>query len=32
MVTSYGNLLLEQMTVWAEEIIPAAVTPDDRLQ
>jgi transglutaminase-like putative cysteine protease len=30
MVTSYGKLLLEQMTVWADEIIPAAATPDDR--
>src|SRR5450755_331465 len=32
MVTSYGKLLLEQMTVWADEIIPAADTPDDRLR
>jgi transglutaminase-like putative cysteine protease len=29
MVTSYGNLLLEQMTVWADEIIPATATRDD---
>jgi transglutaminase-like putative cysteine protease len=32
MVTSYGKLLLEQMTVWADEIIPATATPDDRLR
>jgi hypothetical protein len=32
MVTSYGKLLLEQMTVWADEIIPASVTPDDPLR
>jgi transglutaminase-like putative cysteine protease len=32
MVTSYGKLLLEQMTVWADEIIPAAATPDDQLR
>jgi transglutaminase-like putative cysteine protease len=32
MVTSYGKLLLEQMTVWADEIIPAAGTPDDQLR
>jgi transglutaminase-like putative cysteine protease len=32
MVTSYGKLLLEQMTVWAAEIIPAAATPDDQLR
>jgi transglutaminase-like putative cysteine protease len=32
MVTSYGKLVLEQMTVWADEIIPAADTPDDRLR
>jgi transglutaminase-like putative cysteine protease len=32
MVTSYGKLLLEQMTVWADEIIPAAATLDDRLR
>jgi transglutaminase-like putative cysteine protease len=30
MVTSYGKLLLEQLTVWADEIIPAAATLDDR--
>jgi transglutaminase-like putative cysteine protease len=30
MVTSYGKLLLEQMTVWADEIIPATATPGDR--
>jgi len=28
MVTSYGKLLLEQMTVWADEIIPTAETPN----
>jgi transglutaminase-like putative cysteine protease len=32
MVTSYGKLLLEQMTVWADEIIPSAETPNDRLR
>ena len=32
MVTSFGKLLLEQMTVWADEIIPATATPDDRLR
>jgi transglutaminase-like putative cysteine protease len=32
MVTSYGKLLLEQMTVWADEIPPAIATPDDRLR
>jgi len=32
MVTSYGKLLLEQMTVWADEIIPAAAMLDDRLR
>ncbi len=32
MVTSYGKLRLEQMTVWADEIIPAAATLDDRLR
>ena len=32
MVTSYGKLLLEQMTVWADEIIPAGGTPDDQLR
>ena len=31
MVTSYGKLLLEEMTVWADEI-PAAATFDDRLR
>lgn len=31
MVTSYGKLLLEQMTVWAHESIPAAVQPDDQM-
>jgi len=32
MVTSYGKLLLQQMTVWAEEIVPATATADDRLR
>jgi transglutaminase-like putative cysteine protease len=32
MVTSYGRLLLEQMTVWADEIIPAADQPENRLR
>jgi len=32
MVTSYGKLLLEQMTVWADEIIPTAETPNDQLR
>jgi hypothetical protein len=32
MVTSYGKLLLEQMTVWAHEIIPAPRTPDDQVR
>jgi hypothetical protein len=32
MVTSYGKLLLEQMTVWADEIIPAAGTPGVQLR
>jgi len=32
MVTSYGKLLLEQMTVWADEIVPATATLDDRLR
>jgi len=32
MVTSYGKLLLEQMTVWADEIVPAAATLDDRFR
>jgi len=30
MVTSYGKLPLEQMTVWADEIIPAGATGGDR--
>ena len=30
MVTSYGRLLLEQMTVWADEIIPDTNQPDNR--
>jgi transglutaminase-like putative cysteine protease len=30
MVTSYGTLLLEEMAVWADEIIPAPSTSDDR--
>jgi transglutaminase-like putative cysteine protease len=32
MVTSYGKLLLEQMTVWADEMIPAAGQPNDQLR
>jgi hypothetical protein len=32
MVTSYGTLLLEEMTVWADEIIPAPVTGEHRLR
>ena len=32
MVTSYGRLLLEQMTVWADEIVPAAGQPNDQLR
>jgi transglutaminase-like putative cysteine protease len=32
MVTSYGTLLLEQMTVWADEIPPIPATLDDRLR
>jgi transglutaminase-like putative cysteine protease len=32
MVTSYGELLLERMTVWADQIIPAASTLDDRFR
>jgi transglutaminase-like putative cysteine protease len=32
MVTSYGKLVLEQMTVWADEIIPAPASPGDRLR
>ncbi|MGA2928235.1 MAG: transglutaminase family protein [Solirubrobacteraceae bacterium] len=32
MVTSYGTLLLERMTVWAHEILPVAATLDDRLR
>jgi len=31
MVTSYGNLLLEQMTVWADETESAVASLDDRL-
>ena len=31
MLTSYGKLLLEQMTVWADEV-PAAATVDDWLR
>ncbi len=30
MVTSYGKLLLERMTVWADEIPPVTATTDDR--
>jgi transglutaminase-like putative cysteine protease len=30
MVTSYGKLLLERLTVWADEIVPAAATLGDR--
>ena len=29
MVTSYGKLVLDEMTVWADEIVPAAPTLDD---
>ena len=32
MVTSYGTLLLEEMTVWADEIIPMPATLDDRFR
>ena len=32
MVTSYGTLLLEGMTVWADEILPVPATVDDRLR
>lgn len=32
MVTSYGALLLEEMTVWAEEIRPVPATVDDRFR
>jgi transglutaminase-like putative cysteine protease len=32
MVTSYGRLLLEEMTVWADEIIPDTDQPDNRLR
>ena len=32
MVTSYGTLLLEGMTVWADEIPPVPATVDDRLR
>src|ERR1700733_502169 len=32
MVTSYGRLLLEGMTVWADEIIPDTNQPDNRLR
>jgi transglutaminase-like putative cysteine protease len=32
MVTSYGTLLLEEMTVWADEIIPVSATGEDRLR
>jgi transglutaminase-like putative cysteine protease len=32
MVTSYGTLLLEGMTVWADEILPVPATLDDRLR
>jgi transglutaminase-like putative cysteine protease len=31
MVTSYGELLLQQMTVWAEEIAPSVHQPSDQL-
>lgn len=30
MVTSYGRLLLEEMTVWAAEIVPALAALEDR--
>jgi transglutaminase-like putative cysteine protease len=32
MVTSYGRLLLQQMIVWADEIIPDSAIPDERLR
>jgi transglutaminase-like putative cysteine protease len=32
MVTSYGTLLLEGMTVWADEIVPVPPTGGDRLR
>jgi hypothetical protein len=32
MVTSYGQLQLEQMTVWADEVIPSTTSSDDRLR
>jgi hypothetical protein len=32
MVTSYGALPLEQMTVWADEIIPVSAPCKDRLR
>ncbi len=32
MVTSYGMLWLEQMTVWADEVIPSSASSDDRLR
>jgi transglutaminase-like putative cysteine protease len=32
MVTSYGKLVLEQMTVWADEIIATVETPNDQLR
>jgi transglutaminase-like putative cysteine protease len=32
MVTSYGTLLLEELTVWADEIIPVPPTGGDRLR
>jgi transglutaminase-like putative cysteine protease len=32
MVTSYGELRLEQMTVWADEVIPSSASSDDRLR
>ena len=32
MVTSYGRLPLDQMAVWADEIVPTAETPNDQLR
>ncbi len=32
MVTSYGELRLEQMTVWADEVIPSSASSDDRVR
>ncbi len=32
MITSYGELQLEQMTVWADEVGPSTTSSDDRLR